>query len=580
MKTAQGEGPGFEEIERERWSSGWTLARAYTVGANSYLFLLKSGDGTVHVRNIANDGRIDTDCIQDRWSPGWTVVEPFVTNSGTFLFRLKPASGQGSVLAIGPDGVPAPDRHAIDLPGGWRSAQFCRFAGGMRLFLLRADDGAVQARAVDDEGAIGEVLAEQHLPEGWLTARVLAHGDSVHLLALTRAGQMCVYPLGADGIFAAGVRVDAPVGADDIEHFSDDDGDHLLLVTSGGELHVHPFRVEGTIGPEQARGTSLGRATTTTFIVGGATYLLRLRPGDGALAVQRLAARAGTGDLMNGPSRTGTRGLMPGPSRAGPPDVGRIEKRWALLIGIDKYDDPGIAALSFCVHDVTALAATLRALDYSVRCMHTDLAAPEPAPRLNAIKDALAKFSGVAGPNDLIWVHFACHGKLLGDEAVLLVQDTFLAILGECCLPVRAVEQVLRASRARRVVLTLDACHSGVKMGRTAEDERFNLQAARYAKHVNQEALGFAMIAGSTAEQQAQEMGQERHGAFTYFLLKGLAGAADRTGHGYVTVDDLRGYVVDELKAWSYEHGGLIQEPTSRIEGMGDMILSDRLGGA
>ena len=42
-----------------------------------------------------------------------------------------------------------------------------------------------------------------------------------------------------------------------------------------------------------------------------------------------------------------------------------------------------------------------------------------------------------------------------------------------------------------------------------------------------------------------------------------------------VTVDDLKTYVLDHLRRWSVENGGLLQEPSARTEGLGDMILAD-----
>jgi hypothetical protein len=88
-------------------------------------------------------------------------------------------------------------------------------------------------------------------------------------------------------------------------------------------------------------------------------------------------------------------------------------------------------------------------------------------------------------------------------------------------------------------------------------------------------AEGFAFIAASTAQQVAQEWAEKEHGVFSYYLLEGLSGKADRTGKHLVTVDDLKTHVLDGLRRWNVEHGGLLQEPTARTEGMGDIILAD-----
>jgi len=40
------------KIDERDWSDGWTHAKPYKVGANPFLFLLKKGDGTVHIHHL------------------------------------------------------------------------------------------------------------------------------------------------------------------------------------------------------------------------------------------------------------------------------------------------------------------------------------------------------------------------------------------------------------------------------------------------------------------------------------------------------------------------------------------------
>jgi uncharacterized caspase-like protein len=109
-----------------------------------------------------------------------------------------------------------------------------------------------------------------------------------------------------------------------------------------------------------------------------------------------------------------------------------------------------------------------------------------------------------------------------------------------------------------RVVL-LDACNAG------ADDQRA-LADPEFARHVYEQARGFALIAASTAQQQAHEQPGLGHGLFTHFILEGLAGAADRNSKGFVTANDLSAHVLDALRRWSVTTGGALQEPTARTE--------------
>lgn len=94
-------------------------------------------------------------------------------------------------------------------------------------------------------------------------------------------------------------------------------------------------------------------------------------------------------------------------------------------------------------------------------------------------------------------------------------------------------------------------------------------------EHVYERAEGFALLAATSAEDVALESGDEKHGVFTHYLLKGLAGEADRNNKGFVSFRDLEAHVLDALRHWSIQKGGLIQVPTARSEGRGDPILAD-----
>ena len=250
------------------------------------------------------------------------------------------------------------------------------------------------------------------------------------------------------------------------------------------------------------------------------------------------------------------------------PPTGPVRDRWALLVGVNRYVDPAFPPLRFCVNDVRALERMLRELGYTVVALHDDAAEERLRPTRDNVEAELARLCRVAGPDDLLLAHFACHGKLVDGQPVLATRETRAPTLARKALPLAEVERQMRDSGARRLVLTLDACHTGVEIGRDLADPEFIRNAYELAE-------GFALIAASTAQQIAQEWGEKEHGVFTYYLLEGLSGQADRAGKGFVTVDDLRTHVLDGLRRWNVEHGGLLQEPTAHTEGLGDIIVAD-----
>jgi uncharacterized caspase-like protein len=236
---------------------------------------------------------------------------------------------------------------------------------------------------------------------------------------------------------------------------------------------------------------------------------------------------------------------------------------------VNRYVEPAFPQLNYCVNDVLALDRTLRRLGYTNIVLHDDLPHEDPHfPTRENVEAELLRLCQAAGPDDLLWTHFACHGKLVEGQPLLITHETRAPTLAWRALPLADVEAQMRGSKARRLVLTLDACHTGVEVGRDIADPEFLRNAYDLAE-------GFALIAASTAQQVAQEWEEKQHGVFTYFLLEGLSGLADRAGKKRVTVSDLSTHVLDGLRRWNVEHGGLLQEPTTRTEMMGDMVLAD-----
>lgn len=247
-----------------------------------------------------------------------------------------------------------------------------------------------------------------------------------------------------------------------------------------------------------------------------------------------------------------------------------IEQRWALIVGINDYYDPQVSELNFCVDDALSLAKLLVNGGYQVKCMHDRRERDDHLyPTRENIEAEIRGLCSNAGINDLVLVHFSCHGIREHNQAYLLAQDTRITNLRSDPtrgLSLEFIESELRKSPARRCVMFLDACHTGVEMGRSVEDDR------EFMRNAYELAEGFALLAGSTSQQKAWEDGQ--HGVFTAHLLSGLRGKADRDHKGFVTVDNLKKHVINGVKRWTFDKG-LVQEPTARTDGIGDMILMD-----
>ncbi len=260
-----------------------------------------------------------------------------------------------------------------------------------------------------------------------------------------------------------------------------------------------------------------------------------------------------------------------------------ISKRWAFLVGINRYTDYG--TLSYCVDDVLALEKLLKALDYTVVSLHDRLDQEDrdgnPNPRYPTENNIRAELKNLCkaikdgekqGQDDLLLIYFACHGTRQPDNQPRLVaRDTRKSLVQTGAISIVEIEQEMNASGAGCKILMLDACHMGLAKTGTRAPEDPDL-----LRKIHDLAKGYALIAASTDQQDAHEWDGAKHGVFSFYVLSGLSGKADFHGKSYVTVGDLSNYILDKLQDWRVQQG-VDQVPQGRVEGnLGDFILVDQ----
>jgi hypothetical protein len=177
------------------------------------------------------------------------------------------------------------------------------------------------------------------------------------------------------------------------------------------------------------------------------------------------------------------------------------------------------------------------------------------------------------GPGDLLLIHFAGHGVLENERAYLVPADARKAALKDTALDLEKIKRTLVKANAQARILFLDACHSGIGRDGAGMDTEFERQ-------IHFEANGVAVLASCRHGEVAWEHNKNRHGAFTYFLLEGLRGAAMEEGSYIVSFDSLKDYVTLSVKKWAIENGKQ-QWPNAATQLVGDPpIIEFRSGDA
>ncbi len=255
----------------------------------------------------------------------------------------------------------------------------------------------------------------------------------------------------------------------------------------------------------------------------------------------------------------------------------------AVVIGNRDYRH-GTSPVKFALNDASAFRATL-AKSFGIDS--NDLWYYENA----GLADMISLFGGEGevkssrvyraaslrdAPVDLI-VYYSGHGApstsgetkgkgylLPIDADILSIESTGYAI----DLLLANIETMKSAGIVGRCWLTIDACFSGQSGDGSLLVKNVSGLAIVPAVPKSAPKDSVIMLA-SSGEEFASWYPEKKHGLFTYFLLKGLAGAADANGDGSVSVPELSSY----LQKWvpRFANGLNAQEQTPQVLESGEI---------
>ena len=171
-----------------------------------------------------------------------------------------------------------------------------------------------------------------------------------------------------------------------------------------------------------------------------------------------------------------------------------------------------------------------------------------------AIRNNIHQFLKIrAGIDDTVVLFIAAHG-IVNDaaddqDAYIVTYDTDPQDLKSTALPMAEVEHVMDEDlqHVGRVLVFIDVCHAG-SIG-TVVDKKGNKVNAIVAKILERKGQVFGLLASQPDQYsiEAPNFGGG-HGAFTYFLLKGLNGDAENTSTGMIGPNDIFKYVLNKVE--------------------------------
>lgn len=244
---------------------------------------------------------------------------------------------------------------------------------------------------------------------------------------------------------------------------------------------------------------------------------------------------------------------------AGPP------KKWAVLVGINRYASPALPELSGAVNDTKEMRSLL--VDaMSFKSAEVTVLNDAKATR-EAVLGAVRNVGEKAGPNDLVLFYFSGHSAMFsvssahGEELVLCSHDARL-IEGGISLPFREVMAALAELPVKQRVAVLETSRAAA--------------GAPFVDRAVTQGQSTLLLAGCGPEERTQDArlqvsGKEQlQGAFTYFFSQGLRGEAakSKSAAKRIPLNDAMDYAAKKLDELGYgQKPRLIGEPA-------DLVLS------
>jgi hypothetical protein len=246
-------------------------------------------------------------------------------------------------------------------------------------------------------------------------------------------------------------------------------------------------------------------------------------------------------------------------------------KKVALLIGVNRFDDPEWKGLRYTEKDAEDLAAVLRDAQ---RGAFDHVEVLKDGPTRADIRAAIARLGEVAQDDrDTVLIYFSSHGTLSRDvhgemKRYLVTRDTRMTEVPATALSVDDLKSEFEALRSRRKVLILAACHSGGGKSLLPGDVLKELAGTKggfFVRPIEEVSRAIVVLAASDWGETAREDSKLENDIYTHFLVEALEIGYDRNGDGATTVSEAHDYA----RRLTYEFTAGRQRPSAETTEVG-----------
>ena len=221
---------------------------------------------------------------------------------------------------------------------------------------------------------------------------------------------------------------------------------------------------------------------------------------------------------------------------------------YALLIGISKYKNPALN-LQFADKDASDFAKMVGTERFGGVPPQNILLLTDDKGTAGAVRNGFQQFlKGKATKADTVVILLASHGTAENpgtNDSYVLTYDSDPQDLKSTAITMSEIHKLFeeQLGKVARVMMFVDVCQAGT-IGTIK-----NTPVSADVESLGQtQGTLFGLLASGAKEfsREGPQFGGG-HGVFSYYVLKGLAGAADRNKDGVVTMRELIRYVTDSV---------------------------------
>jgi len=262
--------------------------------------------------------------------------------------------------------------------------------------------------------------------------------------------------------------------------------------------------------------------------------------------------------------------------------AGPVHDKWALVVGIGKFQQPEIQSLQYAASDAAAFAVWLKnPASGRFKADHVVVLTDTQATTRN-IREKLNWLARSAGPNDLVVVYIATHGSsrdmdtrgvnyiITYDTEVGKNMDNEDALFATALPMVDIANTIASRVEAQRAAIFVDTCYGAAAAGGGTRLVAPGVASASISgetlTHIAQ-GTGRVVVAASTTEQESLEDSTLGHGYFTYYLLEAL-----RKNQGLVPLSQVFPYVRQQVEARAQARWKMQQTPVMSESDRGSEI--------